>query len=153
MNPFNGEYHQTLSMYNLIQNYSSEAEVNFLEALKNDNNLIEARKGLVILYQNQNRLNESLEFIKELEAISHGMQHLNILKANQYYLQDEIESAIKYTTKESEEYPDEPDAYYLLSDLYKINGNELKSRSFLEKAEKLDGNTSYQNIYSLLNIK
>lgn len=152
-NPYNGKYYETIGMYYLSQNLFSDAEDNFLEALRNDKNLIESKKGLIILYQNQNELNESLKYIKELETIIPDLQDLNILKAYQQYLQGEIETAIKYALQENEEYPEEPDAYYLLSDLYKINGDELKSRHFLERAKKLNKDYSAKTVYTFLNIK
>jgi tetratricopeptide (TPR) repeat protein len=152
-NPYNAKYYETIGMYYLSQNLFSDAEDNFLEALRYDKNLIESRKGLVILYQNQSELNESLKYIKELETLIPDLQDLNILKAYQQYLQGEIETAIKYALQENEEYPEEPDAYYLLSDLYKITGNELKSRYYLERAKKLNKDYSAKTVYSFLNIK
>lgn len=153
IDPYNGEYYQTIGLFYLTQNLYIEAEINFLEAIKLDNNLIEARKGLVILYQNQNRLVESLKHINELEAISPDLQHLNILKANQQYLEGKIEAAIKYALLEIKKHPDEPDAYYLISDLYKINGDETKSRTYFKKAERLNEKYSGKMVYTFLNIK
>ena len=153
INPYNSEYYQTLGLFYLTQNLYSKAEKNFLEALRLDNNLTEARKGLVIIYQNQNRLNESLEYMNELEAISPDLQHLNILKASQQYLEGKLKTAIKYTLLEIKNYPMEADAYYMLSDLYKINGDESESRLYLEKGKQLNENNSKTMVYSLLNIK
>ncbi|KAB2849101.1 MAG: hypothetical protein F9K42_07845 [Ignavibacterium sp.] len=106
-----------------------------------------------MVYQNQNKLKESLKYINELEVISPDIQYLNILKANQQYLEGKIETALKYALLEIKKHPEEPDAYYLISDLYKINGDELESRIYFEKAEKLNENYSGKMVYSLLNIK
>lgn len=153
INPYNGEYYQTIGLFYLTQNLYSNAENNFLEALKLDSDLTEARKGLVIIYQNQNRLKESLKYINELEVISPDLQHLNVLKASQQYLEGKIKTAIKYALLEINNYPREADAYYMLSDLYRINGDEPESNIYFEKAEKLNENNSSKLVYSLLNIK
>lgn len=153
INPYNGEYFQTIGLFYLTQSLYTDAEKKFLEALRLDDNLNEARKGLVIIYQNQNELKESSKYLNELEEISPGLQHLNILKANQQYLEGKIKTAIKYALLEIKKHPEEPDAYYLISDLYKINGDELVSRIYFEKAEKLNENYSGKMVYSLLNIK
>jgi len=153
INPFNSEYYQTIGLFYLAQNHYSSAEKNFLKALQLNDNLIESKKGLIIIYQNQNKLKESLKYINELEAISPDIQHLNILKANQQYLEGKIETAIKYALLEIKKHPDEPDAYYMVSDLYKINGDEPESNIYFKKAEKLNENYSSTLVYSLLNIK
>ncbi|MDO8550519.1 MAG: tetratricopeptide repeat protein, partial [Ignavibacteria bacterium] len=151
-NPNNGEYYQTLGMYYLTQGIFTKAEFNFLKALKLDTKLIEARKGLIILYQNQNELNKSSKLINELEAISPDLQYLNILKANQHYLREEINSAIKYALAEISKYPDEPDAYFLLNDLYRVNGDFLKAENTLIKAKK-NSSRNYTSFYSLLKME
>lgn len=153
INPFNSEYYQTIGLFYLAQSHYSSAEKNFLKALQLNDNLIESKKGLIIVYQNQNKLKETLKYINELEVISPDIQYLNILKANQQYLEGKIETAIKYALLEIKKHPEEPDAYYLISDLYKINGDELKSRIYFKKAEKLNENYSGKMVYSLLNIK
>ncbi|GIK61880.1 MAG: Lipopolysaccharide assembly protein B [Ignavibacteriaceae bacterium] len=153
INPYNSENYQTLGLFYLSQNLYTDAEKYFFEALRLDNNLIEARKGLVIIYQNQNRLKKSLEYLNGLEAISPDLQHLNILKASQQYLEGKIKTAIKYALLEIKNYPQEADAYYMLSDLYKIIGDESESRLYLVKAKQLNENNSKIMVYSLLNIK
>lgn len=153
INPLNSEYYQTIGLFYLAQSHYSSAEKNFLKALQLNDNLIESKKGLIIVYQNQNKLKESLKYINELEVISPDIQYLNILKAYQQYLEGKIETAIKYALLEIKKHPEEPDAYYLISDLYKINGDELESRIYFEKAEKLNENYPGKMVYSLLNIK
>lgn len=153
INPYNGEYFQTIGLFYLTQSLYTDAEKKFLEALKLDDNLTEARKGLVIIYQNQNNLKKSSKYLNELEEISPGLQHLNILKASQQYLEGKIKTAIKYALLEIKNYPREADAYYMLSDLYKINGDEPESSIYFKKAAKLNENNTSQLVYSLLNIK
>jgi tetratricopeptide (TPR) repeat protein len=153
INPTSGKYYQTLGIYYLSQNFFLDAEDNFLQALTYENDLTEARKGLVIIYQNKKELNESLKYITELETMTPDLQDLNILKAYQQYLYGAVETAIKYALRENEKYPEEPDAYFLLSDLYKINGDEINSRYFLERAEKLIKNSAVKTVYSFFNIK
>lgn len=153
IDPNKGEYYETLGLFYLSHTIYPDAELNFLKAIKLDQNLTEARKGLIIIYQNQLKLNESLKFINELDSISPDVQYLNILKATQYYLQGKVDKAIQYALIELKNFRDEPDVYYLLSDLYSETGNETKSKQYLHEAERRNRNNSIETIYSLLNIK
>jgi tetratricopeptide (TPR) repeat protein len=137
INPNNGEIFLTLGMFYLQSELYDEAEINFKRAIDISNNLTEALKGLVILYQYQGKLNESANFIRQLEELSPNLKQLNLLKANQKYLEGEIENAIKLTLEEISKYPDDADAYYLLGNLYSLTGEYKKSKEALNHAEKL----------------
>ena len=138
INPGNGKYYQTLGLYLLLQDRYSDAEAMFLKSLTLDQNLIDSRKGLVIIYQNQNKLTSSQKYIHDLEVLSPNLPSLNLLKAKQYYLNNEIEMAIDYAQQEIEENPLEPDAYYFLVGLYKIKGEDRKADALSIAAQKLN---------------
>lgn len=148
INPNKSKYYETLGMYFLLQDNYSDAEAMFLKALTIDKKLLESRKGLVIIYQIQNKLTRSQEYINDLEAISPELPSLNLLKAQQHYLKKEIFLAIDFAKQAIEENPLQPDAYYLLGDLYKIKGEEIKADNFLNIAEKLNANSTSKQFSS-----
>jgi len=137
INPLNSKIYQTLGLFYLQNQSYVDAESNLLKAISIDKNLLEARKGLIILYQNQNKLDQSSKYIKEIETVSANYPQLNLLIANQKFLEGETDSAITYALKEIQEKPDQADAYYFLSTLYGLNGEEIKSNNAFAKAEKL----------------
>lgn len=137
INPQNGKIYQTLGLYYLqIQSYD-EAEKNLLKAVSIDQGLIEAKMGLIILYQNQNRLKESDKYINEIIKLSPNYPQLNLLIANQKFMVGETDSAIVYALKEIQEEPNQADVYYFLSTLYGKRGELLKSQNAFYMAEKL----------------
>jgi len=137
INPDNAKYYQTLGIYFLLQDHVPDAEAMFLKSIALDRKSIDSRKGLAIIYQNQNKLTYSKKYINELETLSPNMPSLNLLKAKQHYLQGELELAIDSARKELEEYPLSPDAYYFLVDLYKIKGEDGKANDLSVTVQKL----------------
>lgn len=148
--PNNGKYFQTLGLYYLSINLLDNAEEVFSKSLEIDHNLLEARKGLIIIYQNRNQFNRSAELLDELEIISPKLPQLNLLKAIQEYLNDNINSAIYYSQQEIKNYPLEVDTYYFLSDLYKSNGNQFKADSVMNKIVDLGISMEQPFIYQII---
>jgi len=140
INPLNGEVLQTLGLFNLQSQLYDGAEKYLLKAISIDHNLIDAKKGLIILYQNQARLEESAKYINDILRVSPDCPQLNLLIANQKFLIGETDSAITYALKEIKEEPDQFDAYYFLSTLYSLSGEEIKSQKAFAIAEKLLNN-------------
>ena len=135
--PRNGKIYETLGLLYAQNTLYDEAEIYFKKALVVEPNLIEARKGLIILYQGQNRLENSRRYIQQLEILSPDLPQLNLIKANQEYLEGRYKDAIKSVMTEIEKNPDDADAYYLLGSLYKIMGEKSKSGEAFSIAEKL----------------
>jgi len=142
INPQNGEIYQTLGLFYLQSQLYDEAEKYLLKAISIDKNLNEAKKGLIILYQNQERLEESEKYINEIEQVSPDYPQLNLLIANQKFLIGETDSAITYALKEIQEEPKQADAYYFLSTLYSVNGEDINSQNAFTIAEELLNNKS-----------
>jgi len=142
INPLNSEVYQTLGLFNLQSQHYYEAEKYLLKAISIDNDLCDAKKGLIILYQNQARLEESIKYINDILRSSPDCPQLNLLIANQKFLEGETDSAITYTLKEIQEEPNQADAYYFLSTLYRLNGEDIKSQNAFAKAEILLNNKS-----------
>ena len=135
--PRNGKIFETLGMFYLQNELTDEAEIYFKKSLVVSPDLIEARKGLIILYQSQNNLEKSLRYIQQLEILSPDLPQLNLIKANQEYLEGRYNDAVKSVQIEIEKNPDDADAYYLLANLYKIMGEKSKSSEAFSIAEKL----------------
>lgn len=135
--PRNGKIFEALGMFYLQNELTDEAEIYFKKALVVEPNLIEARKGLIILYQTQNRLENSRRYIQQLEILLPDLPQLNLIKANQEFLEGRYKDAVKSVMIEIEKNPDDADAYYLLGNLYKIMGEKSKSGEAFSIAEKL----------------
>jgi tetratricopeptide (TPR) repeat protein len=135
--PRNGKIFETLGMFYLQNELTDEAEIYFKKSLVVSPDLIEARKGLIILYQSQNKLEKSWRYIQQLEILSPDLPQLNLIKANQEYLEGRYKDAVKSVQIEIEKNPDDADAYYLLGNLYKIMGEKSKSSEAFSTAEKL----------------
>lgn len=142
INPFSSEVYQTLGLFNLQSQHYDEAEKYLLKAISIDNDFYDAKKGLIILYQNQARLEESIKYINDILRSSPDCPQLNLLIANQKFLEGETDSAITYTLKEIQEEPNQADAYYFLSTLYRLNGEDIKSQNAFAIAEILLNNKS-----------
>lgn len=137
INPQNGKIYQTLGLFYLQNQSYDEAEKILLKAVSIDQGLIEAKIGLIILYQNQNRLKKSAKYINQIIKSSPNYPQLNLLIANQKFIVGETDSAIVYALKEIQEEPNQADAYYFLSTLYSKRGELLKSQNAIYMAEKL----------------
>ena len=124
-------------MFYLQNELTDEAEIYFKKSLVVSPDLIEARKGLIILYQSQNKLEKSMRYIQQLEILLPDLPQLNLIKANQEYLEGRYKDAVKSVMIEIEKNPDDADAYYLLGNLYKIMGEKSKSGEAFSIAEKL----------------
>ncbi len=135
--PRNGKILEALGMFYLQNELTDEAEIYFKKALVVGPDLIEARKGLVILYQNQNKLTDSRRYIKQLEILLPDLPQLNLIKAQQEYLEGKYKDAVKSVMTEIEKNPGDADAYFLLGILYKIMGEKSKSGEAFSIAEKL----------------
>ncbi|OGU52159.1 MAG: hypothetical protein A2006_00550 [Ignavibacteria bacterium GWC2_35_8] len=135
--PQNEKIFETLGMFYLQNELTVEAEIYFKKSLVVSPDLIEARKGLIILYQSQNKLEKSMRYIQQLEILLPDLPQLNLIKANQEYLEGRYKDAVKSVMIEIEKNPDDADAYYLLGNLYKIMGEKSKSGEAFSIAEKL----------------
>lgn len=149
INPQNGTLYQALGFSCLLSQRYEEAERYLIKAISIDQNLLEAKKGLVILYQNLVKLEESLEYINEIKLMDPNFPQLNLLIANQKFIIGELDSAIVYTLIEIDEDPNQADVYYFLSTLYSLNGEELKSQNVLAKAEKVLTNENVDSQYEM----
>lgn len=149
INPQNGTLYQALGFSCLLSQRYEESERYLIKAISIDQNLLEAKKGLVILYQNLVKLEESLKYINEIKLMDPNFPQLNLLIANQKFMIGETDTAIIYALKEIDENPNQADVYYLLSTLYSLNGEELKSQNVLAKAEKLLINKNVGSPYEM----
>ncbi len=151
--PRNGKIFEALGMFYLQNELTDESEIYFKKSLVISPDLIEARKGLIILYQNQNKLENSSRYIQQLEILSPDLPQLNLIKANQEYLEGRYKEAVKSVMTEIEKSPVDADAYYLLGTLYKIIGEKSKSGEAFSIAEKLiNQNPSFFDSSSPLNM-
>ena len=135
--PANEEVYYTVGVFYLLNQNSDEAEISFNEALRINPDLIDARIGLIILYEYNHKLEKAQKELDLLSVQQPGNSQINLLKANLLYLKEDYVKAIDYTLEAIKADPENPANFYLLSRLYELQGKTNDSEAAVQRADKL----------------
>ncbi len=135
--PANEEVYYTVGVFYLLNQNTDEAEFSFNEALQINPDLINARIGLIILYEYDHKLEKAQKELDLLSVQQPDNSQINLLKANLFYLKENYVKAIDYTLEAIKSDPENPDNFYLLSRLYELQGKTSDSEAAVQRADKL----------------
>lgn len=122
ISPLDKRPYQYLGILYLRNKIVPEAEKNFLKVLTIDPLNVDARFGLVVLCQEQQKLDEALRLVTEMEVLAPEYPQLHLIIANVHFLRGEYDSAITHAQKQVLCESEEPAGHYMLGVLYRLKG-------------------------------
>jgi tetratricopeptide (TPR) repeat protein len=131
--------YQYLGILYLRNRIVSEAEKNFLKVLTIDPFNVDARFGLVVLYQEQQKLDEALRLAKEMELLAPEYPQLHLIIANVFFLRAEYDSAISHAQIQVLSESKEPAGHYMLGVLYRFKGLTSEAEWEFDQVKYLTG--------------
>lgn len=151
---------QSLGTLYLQHKIYNEAEKNFLKAMTLDPLSVNARFGLVIVYQEQEKFIDALRFADEMSWLAEDYPQLHLIIGNLYFLKGDYDSAIVHAEKQVEREPNEPAGHYMLALLNKLKGKNSQAdweleqvRFLLQKDPALNNGRKNMNLLNLFGKK
>lgn len=137
LSPRDKRVFQSLGTIYLQHKIYNEAEKNFLKVLALDPLNVNARFGLVIVYQEQEKFIDALRFSDEMALLAEDYPQLHLIIGNLYFLKGDYDSAIVHAEKQVEMEPNEPAGHYMLALLSKLKGKNSQAEWELEQVRSL----------------
>lgn len=125
----------------------NEAIESFNYALLRDNKDTESYLGKSLAYWLLKDYDKVLAVINEMQILGLRFNRLELLLADVYFKKKKYEKALKYAKIDEAENSSQPEGHYLLSVLYKMDGENEKAEFELNEAFEIrgeDGNVSLE---------